>query len=296
MNVVTEPTLASQDGQTRVRTLFLSDLHLGTKGCQAEKLLEFLRDYSADVIYLVGDIVDGWMLRSGWYWPQTHNDVVQKLLRQARKGARMSTSRAITTSFFATFTARISAASRWSKNTIHVTADGRRFLVIHGDLFDVVIRHARWLALLGNKAYDLAISLNTWFNAARRLLGLPYWSLSQWVKLKVKNAVNFIGEYERTLDRRGSRHQRRWGDLWPHPPCGDPAGRQDSPTSTAATGSKAAPPSSSISTGALKSSTGPTASRAMENSSSAAASAATRCHSGVIESSYDLKSCDLRGR
>ena len=90
MNVVPEPMLASEpEGDTRVRTLFLSDLHLGTKGCQAEKLLEFLRDHDADVIYLVGDIVDGWQLRSGWYWPQAHNDVVQKLLRKARKGARI---------------------------------------------------------------------------------------------------------------------------------------------------------------------------------------------------------------
>jgi UDP-2,3-diacylglucosamine pyrophosphatase LpxH len=89
--------------------------------------------------------------------------------------------------------------------TIHVSADGRRFLIIHGDLFDVVIRHARWLALLGNHAYDLAISLNTYFNAVRRLLGLPYWSLSRWIKLKVKNAVNFIGEFEKTLSAEGRR-------------------------------------------------------------------------------------------
>jgi hypothetical protein len=112
-----------------------------------------------------------------------------------------------------------------AENTIHVTADGRRFLVIHGDLFDLVIRHARWLALLGNKAYDLAISLNTWFNRARRLLGLPYWSLSQWVKLKVKNAVNFIGEYEQNPDGRGGPPPRRRCDLRSHPPRRDPASR-----------------------------------------------------------------------
>jgi UDP-2,3-diacylglucosamine pyrophosphatase LpxH len=91
------------------------------------------------------------------------------------------------------------------EHTIHVSADGRRFLIIHGDLFDVVIRNARWLALLGNHAYDLAISLNTYFNAIRRLLGLPYWSLSRWIKLKVKNAVNFIGEFEKTLAAEGRR-------------------------------------------------------------------------------------------
>src|SRR5262252_2225163 len=147
----------SSSGPKRVRTLFLSDVHLGTRGCQAERLLDFLRHYETTTLYLVGDIVDGWQLKSGWYWPQSHKDVV------------------------------------------HAAADGKRYLVIHGDLFDVVIRHARWLALLGNKAYDIAIWLNTHFNAVRRAFGLTYWSLSQWAKLKVKNAVNFIGEFEQTI-------------------------------------------------------------------------------------------------
>jgi UDP-2,3-diacylglucosamine pyrophosphatase LpxH len=93
------------------------------------------------------------------------------------------------------------------ERTVHVAADGRRYLVIHGDLFDLVVRHARWLAFLGNHAYDLAIQLNTVFNALRRALGLKYWSLSQWAKLKVKNAVNFIGEYENSLAREARRHQ-----------------------------------------------------------------------------------------
>ncbi len=208
MNVAAEPILTPEpEGQTSVRTLFLSDLHLGTKGCQAEKLLEFLRDHDADVIYLVGDIVDGWMLRSGWYWPQAHNDVVQKLLRRARKGTRIIYVPGNHDEFLRDFYGTHFGGIEVAENIIHVTADGRRFLVIHGDLFDVVIRHARWLALLGNHAYDLAIWLNTWFNAVRRLLGLPYWSLSQWVKLKVKNAVNFIGEYERTLTAEALRHR-----------------------------------------------------------------------------------------
>jgi UDP-2,3-diacylglucosamine pyrophosphatase LpxH len=85
------------------------------------------------------------------------------------------------------------------EDAVHLTADGKRYLVLHGDLFDVVIRHARWLALLGDKAYDAAIWLNTSFNAVRRMFGLTYWSLSQWAKLKVKNAVNFIGDFEDTL-------------------------------------------------------------------------------------------------
>jgi UDP-2,3-diacylglucosamine pyrophosphatase LpxH len=190
----------------RVRALFLSDLHLGTRGCQAEKLLDFLRLYEADLIYLVGDIVDGWQLKSGWYWPQAHNDVVQKLLRKARKGARMIYVPGNHDEFMREFYGIHFGGIEVIEQTVHQAADGRRYLVIHGDLFDVVIRHARWLALLGNHAYDWAISLNTHFNTIRRLFGLPYWSLSRWIKLKVKNAVNFIGEYEKTLSGEARRH------------------------------------------------------------------------------------------
>ena len=186
-------------GPRRVRTLFLSDVHLGARGCQADKLLDFLRHYEADTIYLVGGIIDGWQLRAGWYWPQTHNDVVQKLLRQARKGARMLYIPGNHDEFLRDYYGTHFGGIEVLEDAIHVSADGKRYLVIHGDLFDVIIRHARWLALLGDSAYDLAIWLNTYFNAIRRGLGLTYWSLSQWAKLKVKNAVNFIGEYETTL-------------------------------------------------------------------------------------------------
>ena len=182
-----------------VRTLFLSDIHLGTKGCQAETLLDFLRFYDADTIYLVGDIVDGWQLKSGWFWPQAHNDVVQKLLRKARKGARLVYIPGNHDEFLRDYYGTHLGGIEVVEDAFHVAATGRRYLVIHGDLFDVVIRHARWLALLGDKAYDLAIWLNTHFNAIRRALGLTYWSLSQWAKLKVKNAVNFIGAFEQAL-------------------------------------------------------------------------------------------------
>ena len=187
------------NGPRRVRTLFLSDIHLGTKGCQADRLLDFLRHYETETIYLVGDIVDGWQLKSGWYWPQLHNDVVQKLLRRARKGARLRYIPGNHDEFLRDYYGTHFGGIEVLEDAIHVGADGKRYLVIHGDLFDVVIRHARWLALLGNNAYDLAIWLNTYFNAVRRGLGLTYWSLSQWAKLKVKNAVNFIGEYEKAL-------------------------------------------------------------------------------------------------
>jgi len=192
-------------GPQRVRTLFLSDIHLGTKGSQADRLLDFLRHYEADTVYLVGDIVDGWQLKTGWYWPQSHNDVVQKLLRQARKGARLVYIPGNHDEFLRDYYGTHFGGIEVVEDAIHVGVNGTRYLVIHGDLFDVVIRHARWLALLGNTAYDTAIWLNTHFNTVRRALGLTYWSLSQWAKLKVKNAVNFIGEYEQTLSAEAQR-------------------------------------------------------------------------------------------
>lgn len=206
MNAHAAALIATEPNAVQVRTLFLSDLHLGTRGCQAEKLLEFLPRYKADLIYLIGDIVDGWQLKSGWYWPQSHNDVVQKLLRKARKGARVIYVPGNHDEFMRDFYGTHFGGIEVVEKTIHVCADGRRYLIIHGDLFDVVIRHARWLALMGNHAYDLAIMLNTHFNIIRRLFGLPYWSLSRWIKLKVKNAVNFIGEYEKTLSGEARRH------------------------------------------------------------------------------------------
>ena len=193
------PLEPENEGSVRVRTLFLSDIHLGTRGCQAELLLEFLRDYDADTIFLVGDIVDGWALKSTWYWPQSHNDVVQKILRMARKGARVIYIPGNHDEFLRDYYGSHFGGVEVVEDACHVTASGQRLLVIHGDLFDVVIKHARWLALAGDKAYDLAIWLNRHFNTVRRVFGFTYWSLSRWAKLKVKNAVNFIGSFERTL-------------------------------------------------------------------------------------------------
>jgi UDP-2,3-diacylglucosamine pyrophosphatase LpxH len=197
----------ASDATRHVRTLFISDIHLGTRGCQADKLLDFLRIYEADTIYLVGDVVDGWQLKSVWYWPQSHNDVVQKLLRKARKGSRVIYVPGNHDEFLRDYYGSHFGGIEVVGQAVHVGADGKRYLVIHGDLFDLVIRHARWLAMLGSHAYDVAIWLNTQVNAVRRLIGLGYWSLSRWAKLKVKNAVNFIGEYEATLANEARRHQ-----------------------------------------------------------------------------------------
>jgi UDP-2,3-diacylglucosamine pyrophosphatase LpxH len=192
--------LAKQhDEITHYRTIFISDLHLGTRGCQAELALDFLRFHDADTIYLVGDIIDGWRLRSGWYWPQAHNDVIQKLLRKVRRGARMVFVPGNHDEFARQFLGLTFGGIEIKRNTMHTTADGKRFLVMHGDEFDVVVRHAKWLAFCGDWAYDSALWINRHFNTVRRTLGFGYWSFSAWAKLKVKNAVNFIGAFEREL-------------------------------------------------------------------------------------------------
>ncbi len=195
-----EPLKAEMTHQTaHYRALFISDLHLGTRGCQAELMLDFLRHNDADTIYLVGDIIDGWRLKAGWYWPQSHNDIVQKLLRKVRRGARMIYIPGNHDEFARTYVGMTFGGVEVMRSTVHTAVDGRRFLVTHGDEFDIVVRHARWLALLGDWAYVTALWTNTYFNMVRRRLGFPYWSFSAWAKLKVKNAVNFIGDFEDTL-------------------------------------------------------------------------------------------------
>jgi UDP-2,3-diacylglucosamine pyrophosphatase LpxH len=189
----------TQNDIRRYRTIFISDLHLGTRGCQAGLLLDFLRRTDADTIFLVGDIIDGWRMRSAWYWPQQHNDVIQKLLRKVRHGARMVFVPGNHDEFARQLIGLTFGGIEIKRNAMHVTADGRRFLVMHGDEFDVVVRHSKWLAYLGDWAYDAALFINTYYNALRRLFGFDYWSFSAWAKLKVKNAVNFIGSFEKEL-------------------------------------------------------------------------------------------------
>jgi UDP-2,3-diacylglucosamine pyrophosphatase LpxH len=191
--------LAEPHATLQYRTLFISDVHLGTRGCQADLLLDFLKHNESDELFLVGDIIDGWRLKQAWHWPQAHNDVVQKLLRKVRKGARVVFVPGNHDEFARDFLGLEFGGVEVIDHAVHQTADGKKMLVIHGDQFDIVVSHARWLAHLGDWAYDFAIFVNAWFNRARRKLGLPYWSFSKWAKLKVKKAVNFIGDFERTL-------------------------------------------------------------------------------------------------
>jgi UDP-2,3-diacylglucosamine pyrophosphatase LpxH len=189
----------------RYRTVWISDIHLGTAGCKAEYLLDFLRHHESDLLYLVGDIVDGWQLKKGWYWNQAHNDVVQKILRKARKGTRVVYIPGNHDEGLRPFLGVVLGGISIQAEAIHQTADGKRLLVIHGDLFDGVVQHARWLARLGDVLYKLILRLNHWFNRLRVRVGLPYWSLSQYLKHQVKDAVSYIADFEQALVQEAKR-------------------------------------------------------------------------------------------
>ncbi|HXT01131.1 MAG TPA: UDP-2,3-diacylglucosamine diphosphatase [Elusimicrobiota bacterium] len=185
------------DEPRRWRTIWISDIHLGTRDCKSAFLLEFLKHNESDTLYLVGDIIDGWRLKTSWhYWDQRQNDVVQKILRKARRGARVILVPGNHDEAFRDFGGMHFGGVEVALEAVHETAAGKRLLVVHGDQFDGIVRHAKALALLGTWAYDVALRVNHWFNLGRRLIGLPYWSLSACLKHKVKNAVEFIAKFE----------------------------------------------------------------------------------------------------
>ena len=185
------PAQADAHGpKQRFRSVWISDVHLGTPGCQVQALLHFLKVVECETLFLVGDIIDGWQLRRSWYWPQAHNDVVQKLLRKARKGTRVVF---IPGNHFG----GIEVVEDW----IHETADGRKIWITHGDYFDAVIQCAKWLAYVGDYAYEFTLKLNRYVNSLRARLGLPYWSLSKYLKLKVKRAVSYVNDFEFAVAR-----------------------------------------------------------------------------------------------
>ncbi len=183
----------------RYRAVFISDLHLGTPACQAKPLLEFLKQHPSQMLYLVGDIIDGWQLRRKWYWPQAHNDVVQKLLRRARKGCRVVFVPGNHDEFARQFDGHNFGSIEVANEIVHTTADGRRLWVVHGDYFDGVIQCAKWLAYLGDNLYGLTLRLNRHLNSLRARLGLPYWSLSHYLKHRVKKVVSIVSDFERAV-------------------------------------------------------------------------------------------------
>jgi UDP-2,3-diacylglucosamine pyrophosphatase LpxH len=193
--------LAKSSAPLSFRTIWISDIHLGTPGCQAEALLEFLRHTESDYLYLVGDIIDGWALKRRWYWHQSHNDVVQKILRKARKGTDVCFIAGNHDEVARQFVGLAFGGIRIADEIVHITADKKRVLALHGDRFDAVIQCAKWIAYLGDVMYELLLKVNLVFNKVRRKIGLPYWSLSQYLKHKVKNAVSFINAFEEAVAR-----------------------------------------------------------------------------------------------
>ncbi|MEE4201181.1 UDP-2,3-diacylglucosamine diphosphatase [Erythrobacter sp.] len=187
--------------RTRYRTIWISDVHLGTRGCNADLLIDFLDRTDSDVMYLVGDIIDGWRLKKKFYWPSAHNDIVWRLLKRARRGTRIVYIPGNHDEMFRQFTGLNMGGIEIRRAAFHDTADGRRLMVLHGDEFDAVMLSQRWLAFVGDWAYATAMKANVAVNAVRRALGLPYWSLSKAAKHKVKNAAQFIGRYEEVVAR-----------------------------------------------------------------------------------------------
>lgn len=194
-----QPAETAPTAKFKFRSIWLSDIHLGTRGCKIEFLLDFLRNTESEYLYLVGDIIDAWQLKKSWYWPQSHNEAMRLFLRKAGRGTKVFYVPGNHDEFFRGYTDMRFGGVTLLNDMIHTTADGKRFLIIHGDLFDGVVSQAKWLAVLGDWGYHVALAANSMLNKWRRRFGYPYWSLSAYLKQKVKNAVSFISNYEHAL-------------------------------------------------------------------------------------------------
>ncbi len=183
----------------KVRTVFISDVHLGFRGCSAELLLDFLHSVECETLYLVGDIVDVWNMKRGIYWPQAHNNVIRTLLGKAKHGTRVVFVPGNHDELFRDYVGMCFGNVEIRSEAIHELRDGRRLLVLHGDEFDSVVTCSPWLAKLGSHAYDMLLELNRHLNVVRRRCGMGYWSLSAFLKKKVKNAVNYISSFEEAV-------------------------------------------------------------------------------------------------
>ena len=185
----------------RYRTIWISDVHLGTRGCNADMLIDFLDHVDSDTMYLVGDIIDGWRLKKKFYWPGAHNDIVWRIMKRAKRGTRVVYIPGNHDEMFRQFTGLSFGGVEIRRAATHETADGKRLLVLHGDEFDTIMLAHRWLAFVGDHAYHLMMNVNWLVNVVRQRLGMPYWSLSKVAKHKVKNAVEFISKFEGLVAR-----------------------------------------------------------------------------------------------
>ncbi len=200
-----DPGFQRGGGRKRYRSIWISDTHLGTRGCKAELLLEFLQQHDCDQLYLVGDIVDGWSLKKSWFWTEDQNRVVREILKKSSQGTRVTYVCGNHDEFLRDYLGLTFGGVELCNEAVHDTADGRRLLVLHGDSFDVCIRNAKWLALLGDQAYRFCLTLNTAFNWVRKRCGYDYWSLAAYLKHKVKNAVSYVASFEQAVIAEASR-------------------------------------------------------------------------------------------
>ncbi len=186
----------------QVRAIFISDIHLGTRACQADRLLDFLREHPSEYLYMVGDIIDFWSMSRGVYWTTAQNTVVQKVLRRARHGDKVVLIPGNHDEALREHDGTDFGGIQVRNEHIHTTAAGQRFLLIHGDEFDQVTRYHRWVAVLGDMAYNTLVRINTSLSWVRRRLGMSgYWSLAGYAKRKVKTAINFIVDFEDSVIR-----------------------------------------------------------------------------------------------
>jgi UDP-2,3-diacylglucosamine pyrophosphatase LpxH len=199
--------LVREPHKKRYRTIFLSDIHLGTRGCRADLLLEFLKRHTCDELYLVGDIVDGWRLQSGFYWPQTHTNVMRRFLTLSKRGTQITYVTGNHDEFLRKYSDLSIGNIRVVDEAVHKSADGRRHLVVHGDAYDIITRYHRWLAWIGSVGYGVLLALNSHLNRLRAQFGFGYWSLSAWAKYRVKRAVSFVSGFEEAV----SQHCRQRG-------------------------------------------------------------------------------------
>ena len=183
---------------THYRSVWISDIHLGTRGSQATALLGFLRSFECETLYVVGDLIDIWAMKRGLFWTQEHSDVIQKILRKGRKGSRIIYIPGNHDERITDFTGDY-ANVHIQPRAYHTTLDGRRLLVAHGHELDTVVQNMGWLAHVGDVGYQILLRLNGPVNFCRRLIGRGHWSLSAYVKSSVKNVVNFIGGFEESM-------------------------------------------------------------------------------------------------
>ncbi len=183
----------------RVRTIWLSDTHLGSKGCKAEFLIDFLKAHKPETLYLVGDIIDGWRMKKSIYWPQSHSNVIRRILTLAKRDTEVIYVTGNHDEFLRKYSNNQFGNINLVDKAVHTTKNGKKFLVTHGDQYDVIVRYHKWIAVLGDIAYNVLLVLNRWCNHVRLKLGYGYWSLSSYLKHRVKKAVNFISDYEQAL-------------------------------------------------------------------------------------------------